>query len=276
MRNRRGVALMVVLWSVALLATLTAMATSAARMSAATATNIRSRAVARAMAESGVLAATADIGDSLRVYGNDAAHRDAYLSRLEPSVMGAAAMIDDSLGEGRFAVTIVDVSARLDVNTAGVDGLTSLFATATSTGTARTMAEQIESAIVGAQTLNVDAAAMARDSLAAMLLGRERSPLTRLAFESLDAVRDVVGDNAGVLAQVASQLTVDGDGRINRRAASRAVLAAASGSLVDAPSRLLIVARGWERGHPLSREIEAVYDVATDGLHLVRWRERDR
>ena len=267
---------MVVLWSIALLATLTAMASSAARMSAATATNMRARAMARAMAESGVLAATGQIGDSLRAYTSSVARRDAYLSRLEPSAPDAFALIEDSLGDGHFAVTVVDVNARLDVNNAGVDGLTSLLSTVTSTSAARSIAERIDAAITGSASAVVDDAAVARDSLAAMLLGRERRPRQYRPFESLDAVRDLVGADASVLAQVASQLTVDGDGRINRRAASRAVLAAASGSLVDAPSRLLIIARGWARGHALSREIEAVYDVAPDGLQLVRWRERDR
>jgi hypothetical protein len=73
----------------------------------------------------------------------------------------------------------------------------------------------------------------------------------------------------------ATWLTVDGDGKINRRAASREVLAAASGSLVDAPSRLLLIARGWQIGHPLSRQIEAVYEVGESGMRLVRWRERE-
>ena len=79
----------------------------------------------------------------------------------------------------------------------------------------------------------------------------------------------------GVLAQVARFLTVDGEGTVNRRAAPREVLAAATGSLVDAPTRLLLLARGWQRGHPLSRQIEAVYDVTENGLRLVRWREHD-
>jgi hypothetical protein len=79
-----------------------------------------------------------------------------------------------------------------------------------------------------------------------------------------------------VLAQVAHLLTVDGDGSINRRAAPPEVLAAATGSLVDSPTRLLLIARGWHLGNQLTRQIEAVYDVAPDGLRLVRWREHDR
>jgi hypothetical protein len=54
------------------------------------------------------------------------------------------------------------------------------------------------------------------------------------------------------------------------------VLAAASGTLVDRPSRLLLISRGWRRDHVLTREIQAVYDVTGTELRLVRWREQDR
>lgn len=276
MHARRGVALVVVLWTVALLATVTAVASNAARTSAAITANMRAQITARAMAESGIVAASAWIDDSLRALAGDAARRDAFLSRLEPVVTGARPLLQDTLTGGVFAVTVVDVSARLDVNNAGADGLTRLFATVTSPPTARAMAERIDALVRGDQSAIEDAARRSRDSLSAVLLGRDVSARQRRPFESLDALRDVPGLDLAVLAQVAPYLTVDGDGTINRRAASREVLAAASGSLVDAPTRLLLMARGWQIGHPLSRDIEAVFDVAGDGLRLVRWRERDR
>lgn len=274
-RDRRGVALVVVLWTVALLATATALASSAARSSAAIAGNVRAQAIARTMAESGIVAASAMIDDSLRLYAMDRTRRENYLTSLEPAAMGAHPLMQDSLSDGVFAVTVVDVSARLDVNNAGAEGLRALFATVTTPDIARAMGERID-AIVRGDAQGEDERARTRDSLEASLLGRERGVHHRRPFESLDALRDVPGLDATVLAKVAESLTVDGDGRVNRRAASRAVLAAASGSLVDAPSRLLLIARGWQRGHALSRELEAVYDVTDDGLHLVRWRERDR
>ncbi len=278
-RARRGMALVVVLWTVALLATATAIASTASRTSAAIATNVRAQATARAMAESGVLAARSIIDDSLRFWRNDATRRDAFLDRLEPRENAAAPLLQDSLADGIFAVTIVDVSARLDINTAGVDGLTRLLATATSPGVARDMAARIVAAVRGdvfdASASDDDTRLRARDSLNALLLGRDAGPRQRRPFETLDALRDIPGVDPAVLMQVAPLLTVDGDGRINRRAASREVLDAATGSLVDAPTRLLVIARGWRVGSALSRQIEAVYDVTDTGLRLVRWRERD-
>ena len=275
-RARRGVALVVVLWTVALLATVTAVASNAARTSALVASNLRAQTTARAMAESGIVAASTLIDDSLRVLAVNQSARDAYLGQLEPTAMGALPLMQDTLGNGVFAVTVIDVSARLDVNDAGADGLTRLFSTVTSPAIARAMSEIIDGIVRGERSAFDDPALQARDSLEAALLGRDARPRTRRPFESLDALRDVPSLDLSVLARVAPFLTVDGNGTINRRAASREVLASASGALVDAPSRLLLVARGWQRGHPLTRQIEAVFDVSVDGLRLVRWREHDR
>ncbi len=269
------------LWAVVLLATVTAVASSAARSSASVAGNLRAQATARAMAESGIVAASRLIDDSLRFWRANDVRRGAFLDALEPTREGARPLLQDTLADGVFAVTVVDISARLDVNLAGVDGLTRLLATVTAPAAARRMAERIDAVVrgeIGALSAADRARAerlQSRDSVNAMLLGREPGVAMRRPFESLDALRDVEGVDVGVLAQVARFLTVDGDGNVNRRAAPREVLAAATGSLVDAPTRLLLLARGWQRGHPLSRQIEAVYDVTENGLRLVRWREHD-
>ena len=42
------------------------------------------------------------------------------------------------------------------------------------------------------------------------------------------------------------------------------------------PSRLLVVSRGWQVGHPLTHEIQAVYAIVGTTLRLVSWREGDR
>jgi general secretion pathway protein K len=275
-RARRGVALIVVLWTVVLLATVTAIASGAARTSAAVASNARAQATARAMAESGIIAAQVLIDDSLRVLAASENLRADFLAKLEPAALNALPLLQDSLADGVFAVTVVDVSARLDVNNTDTDGLTRLFATATSPGEARAMAEQITAFVRGDRSNPQDERLHTRDSLQAALLGREMTLGRRRPFESLDELRELPGANEVVLAHVAHFLTVDGDGSINRQAAPPQVLASATGSLVDAPTRLLLIARGWHKGHPLTRQIEAVYDVASDGLRLVRWREHDR
>ncbi len=275
---RRGVALLVVLWTVAVLVTVTAVASTAARSSASIASNRRAQSIARSMAESGIVAATAFIDDSLRMLASDSSGLDRWLSALEPSNTLAVPLVQDTLADGVFAATVVDVSARLDVNNAGVDGLRQLFRNFVSDDDAARAALAIDARVrgVGIVDDSVSFARQQRDSLAATLLGRSNAGNIRRPFESLDELAFVPGVPIALLERVVSLLTVDGDGRINRRAASPLVLGAASGSLVDRPSRLLLVARGWQRGHALTREIQAVYDVSDDGLRLVRWREQDR
>ena len=42
------------------------------------------------------------------------------------------------------------------------------------------------------------------------------------------------------------------------------------------PSRLLVISRGWQAGHPLTHEIQAVYAIVGSRLKLVSLIERDR
>lgn len=296
-RRRSGVALVLVLWTVALLATVTAMASSASRSSGQLANNRRAIAIARAMSESGIVAATAIVNDSLSLLLNDSTRRDRMLTNLEPTT-NAGPFLQDTLGDGVLAVTFVDVSARLDVNSAGVDGMTTVLRTVTDEITASRLARAIDARVRGdvpasasaddrvggsmedalAQaSARADAQARAsRDSLGATLLGRSAPTRLRHPFESLDELLEIDGMSERILGDLAPLLTVDGDGRINQRAASPLVRRAATGSLVDRPVRLLCIARGWQRGHALTREIQAVYDVSDDGLRLVRWRESSR
>ena len=59
-------------------------------------------------------------------------------------------------------------------------------------------------------------------------------------------------------------------------------LGAQLGSVAMLPGRVLIVARGWEEGRPLTHEIQAAFDLRVGGFVpepqlLVRyWTERDR
>jgi hypothetical protein len=42
------------------------------------------------------------------------------------------------------------------------------------------------------------------------------------------------------------------------------------------PSRLLVISRGWQAGHPLTHEIQAVYAIVGASLKLQSLQERDR
>ncbi len=257
-RTRRGTALLATLFAVTLLATVTAMASRGARSTASLTANRRAQTVARLMAESGVIAARAHIESLLRHAGDPDALQenvDSDFDRLLTAVSTSnAPVIADSLDDGAFAATVVNASARLDINTAGREGLETLFRTVLDAGTAQRIASRLD----------------------ARVRGNDRGEAVRHPFESLDEVEAFLGNDARWLAPVAEQLTVDGDGTIDRRHAPRSVLAAAAGSLSDRPTRLVIVARGWQRDALLSREIQAVFAVQGTELRLVRWREMSR
>lgn len=275
----RGATLVVALLTIAVLASVTAIASSQARRAAAAVDNRRSQVTARAMAESGVLAARARIESDLRDAGSDSTRVDRVFDALTTRDGTAR---QDTISEGVFATAVVDVSARLDVNTAGAEGLRQLLVTVAPPDDAGRVAASIDAHVRGdavGSSMTNDAARhlrWQRDSVAATMLGREATTRARQPFTSLDELLTVPGMKAEWLDAIAADLTVDGDGRVNRRAASRRVLAAATGALVDRPSRLLLISRGWRLGHVLTREIQAVFDVNGAELRLVRWREQDR
>ena len=272
-RPRRGVALFTVLVTVAVLASVTALASRDARQSARLASTSRALTVARAMAESGVLAARARLEYQLQAASDSSALLTVF-DALEQRTPFAS----DTLLDGTFSSVMVNVSARLDVNNAGPDGLTTLFRTVASPMEAARVAALIDARVRGLEeSPSLRDSVSARDSLMAALLGRA-APRSRAVhpFESLDEIVAMVGSSAPWLTAVAEQLTVDGDGFVDRRHATPAVLRAAAGSLGDRPTRVLIVSRGWAIGEAATQEIQAVYAVEGAELRLVRWREQLR
>jgi hypothetical protein len=286
------VALIAALATIVLLASVTAIASRGARANAAVVMNTRAQAIATAMAESGVLAARARVEAELTRAGSDSAARerafDEMLAEVEQRGADGAPRpwAADTLGNGVFAATLVNLNARFDVNSGDTEGLTRLFSTVSSAGDAARAATRIVARVRG--ELGADArrgappfgaeadAARSRDSVVQALLGRATAPGMGHRFDSLDDVAAFLGAEAPWLGLVAPYLAVDGDGRIDRRHASPVVLRAAAGSLIDQPTRLLIIARGWQPGHLLTREIQAVYAIEGNELRLVAWREQTR
>jgi general secretion pathway protein K len=247
--RRRGVALILVLWLIVILGGIGAAVVTATRDSSRLAANARARVVARYAAESGIEATLGVIDDSLAAL-TDSTQRRAFLNALEDGSAGADSVV---LGDARFVVAIVDASARLDVNAAPAENLARLFSRFTDLSRATALARAIRQHIDRGDGVN----------------SRAVTP-----FRSLEELRTIPGADDHVLQLAAPYLTVDGDGTINQSAASDTVLAAAFGELRDGPSRLVLVSRGWMRGHPLTHEIQGVYAIASDRLVLVHWRER--
>ena len=255
---RHGVALALVLWLIVLLGALATGVIVATRDATGAAANLRARAVGRYAAESGVVATVHAIDAALARSGSDATARRALLNGLEAASAHAAA---ESLGDARFQAAVVDASARIDVNLADADALATLFARVGGGGEARATADAIRR-YIGAP--GIESGDIARSALRA-----------RRALRTLDDLARIPGVSTRLAFSAAPFLTVDGDGQVNMSAAPEPVRAAARGSLVDEPTRLVIVSRGWLAGHPLTHEIQAVYAVNGTRLTFVRWRERD-
>lgn len=245
--HRRGVALILVLWIIVILGGVAAAVTAGTRTTGDVTANARARTVARYAAESGVIAAMTAVQQGIEAAGDDVVRRQAFLNDAGRAI-GDAAQFE--MGDAMVTVVMVDVSARIDINAAPEEALAALFARAgtgaNAAGAARAVRRHID-AIPGQATL----------------------------FRSLDEVAAVSGVGAELIGAAAQWLTVDGDGQINRATASPVVLGVARGSLIDEPSRVLLIARGWQRGHPLTHEVQAVYAVQGNQLAFVRWRERD-
>jgi general secretion pathway protein K len=245
--SRRGVALILVLWVIVILGGVAAAVTAGSRTSMDVTANARSRTVARYAAESGIVAATNVLRLRMEAAGEDVVKRQAALNDAAHA-LGASAAFD--MGDASVRVVMVDVSARIDVNAAPQEALAALFARA---GHARTAA---------------DAARAIRRHI-------DSIPGQANLFTSLDDVAALPGVGAELISAAAPWLTVDGDGQVNRVTAPPVVLGVARGSLIDEPSRILLIARGWQHGRPLTHEIQAVYAVQGNQLAFVRWRERD-
>jgi type II secretory pathway component PulK len=258
MIDRRGVALMLVLWIVVVLAGVGVAVTTAARRTTSVTVNARARAAARYAAESGVEAQLALLERRLAAAPVGASRGPLLNQLVREGEIGAGPEV---LGEARFQVALVDASARLDLNLAGEEALATLFAQLGGADGGRTAARAVQRWL-GAEG--------ARDGAV-----RGAGPTRRRLFASLDDLARVPGVPPELARAAAPVLTVDGDGRVNRVLAPPVVRAAARGELTDAPTRLLLVSRGWLVGSPLTHEIQAVYAVDGERLAFVRWRERD-
>jgi type II secretory pathway component PulK len=260
-KRRRGFALMLVLWLIVVLGTISATVVMRTRESAALSSNVRARLAARYASESGVTASVAALEAGLQAR-SDTTDRVRYLNHLDSALPERGEV---TLGDETFAVTLIDISARLDVNNADEKSLErffSQFEPAAAAGTAGAIRRYID-----------------RDGVTGTPGSQSNPGATALVaartFRSLDELDHIPGVSPGLLREAAPYLTVDGDGKINRATASDTVMVAAAGSVQNEPSRILVVSRGWLHGHSLTHEIQAVYAIAGNQLTLVRWRERD-
>jgi general secretion pathway protein K len=275
-RNRRGVALILVLSLLIVLGLIAAEVASRARAEGRMIIAVQARAEARYAAESGILMARSSIAAMDTAF--DLASRAKafrHLDTLEQSFHHIA------IGPAQFDVAIVDLNGRIDLNRASETTLRRFF--------------------------NEFAPGERAATIAAAL---KAQPISRFG----ELARVPGADDALALA-VAPYVTVWSDGIIDVNAASVPVLGALPGigpavaqtivrrrdggetfstadqfrpqtsapvtlegfpAMTVAPTRILIVSRGWVTGSPASHEIQAVYMLVGRTMTLQNWEERDR
>jgi general secretion pathway protein K len=305
--ERRGVALMLVLWLVVVVSAIAAAATAATRTDAGVVVNVRARAAARYAAESGIVLARARLDSLLSATAR--ADMPVLFKNLDDYI---ADLRDVTLGQARFAIAVEDLTGRLDLNEASEEALRNLFAQFTGRREARLA---VRSILDWSDTDNVGGMQAAE----ADAYERAGSPF-RPTNRSIRRVEELgkmlhVGDS--LLWRVAPYVTVHGGRTININAAPETVLAAIPGltrevarTLADRrragevftsvnslyellgsrfaqsgyfirqrtttyPTRLLVISRGWQSNHTLTHEIRAVYEVSSGRSTLRAWEERD-
>ncbi len=311
LRDRRGVALMLVLWLIVILAAVAAVVVTTVRRQSEVVVNLRTQAQARYAAESGVVVALEELRATFA-----AAQTTDDLVRVFPAVVDRLARLGEQpLGDARFQVTIVDLNGRIDLNAADEATLVTFFGSFVGEGQARQLADALQDwrdrdGVPRPQGAEADAYAMAGSPFAP-----PNRPLRRL-----EELTRVVGFTKDIADAVAPYVTVWGDGRLNVNTASERVLAAfpgigASGAsmlisargsggissitsageqlsqsgaggvippLTGVPQRVLVVSRGWVEGSPLTHETQAVVQLQGTvagrfpDTFVMSWEERAR
>jgi general secretion pathway protein K len=298
-----------VLWLVVLLGVVATAVLGSTRAGAAVVINARARLVARSAAESGIVATTALIERRLA----NAETSEQRILALRDIQRPSVALLHVPLGEGRFDVVVTNPNAQLDLNQADPAALLRLFSRFVAPAAARAAVDALEDWADPDELVRPSGAEAETYRRSGSRFIPRNAPLTRV--DELRRVRGVTGALASALAPYvtvsgdrhidvnaapeAVLAAIPGIGQSGARAiAGRRDqgtvftstseidgLVGRSGGdaealpvswLAVAPTRLLLVSRGWERGHPLTHEIEATYAVVGRQLLLKSRRELDR
>ena len=306
--GERGVALALVLWLVVLLGATAATVVGSTRSASNVLVNARARTVARYAAESGIVAGAALLQQHLAT-----AYTPAQQVLSLTGVNQAFADLKDvPLGSARFGVALTNASGLLDLNQAEPAALLGLFSQFTSPAAAGAVVDALLDWKDADDLVRPQGAENDSYRVAGSPYVPRNAPLNRLdEFRRIRGVTDALwlavapyvtvdGDllldvNAApeeVLAAVPGIGPTGARSLISHRRQGgvfasisevQALLGQESGrgsgasisGLVVAPTRMLLVSRGWMPGHPLTHEIEAGYALVGQRLRLQSWRERD-
>lgn len=278
MKNRRGVALILVLSLLVMLGLVAFDVASRARAEGNMLIDLKARAAGRYAAESGILVARTAVQrwvDSTPLPPERAAlfHHMGELTQSLTHIRVA---------DAEFDAAVLDLNARIDLNHSSLGTLIGLFSQFTSKDRAEEIAEEIKKEPVGrfAELARVSGA---DDSLALAV-----APYVTIWSDGVidinTAPEVVLASLPGIGRAVASRIVsrreageVFASSDMFRPAAtSGPVTAEGFPPLTVAPTRIMLVSRGWLPGSPVTHEIQATYVVLGSLMVLQSWEERDR
>ena len=300
---------MLVLWLVVVLGAVAASVVGSTRTESRILLNARARIVARHAAESGIVAGVALLQRRMAT-SQAPALRVLALSGMDREF---ADLEDVSLGNARFGVALTNLSGRLDLNQAQPEALVGLFSQFTSATVARSLVDALLDWRDGDDLVRAQGAETDSYLRGGSPYLPRNAPLNRLeefgwlrgVTESLvlavapyitvagDLLIDVNGASEPVLAAIPGIGPAGARAIVARRKRTglftsvsevQTLLGRRHGGSSDAapvqglavaPSRLLLVSRGWMPGNPLTHEIQAAYAVVGHQLRLQSWRELD-
>jgi general secretion pathway protein K len=306
-RGEQGVALALVLWLVILLGSTVATLASSTRSGSGIVLNARARTVARHAAGSGITAAVALLERRLAGAYTPEQRALAFAAVTRES----SDLRDVPLGQARFGVEVINLSGRLDLNQADLEALVGLFSQFTSARNARALVDALQDwrdvdslvrplgaeheaylragspyvptnaplnhldelrRIRGATDGMVDALAPYVTVSGDLLIDVNAAPETVLA-----ALPGVGPRGASILVSQRRKGLFASISEVHALLGSDAARSGvtAIARLTVAPSRVLLISRGWQPGNPLTHEIQAAYAIVGQDLRLQSWRERD-
>lgn len=285
-RDERGMALVFVLSLLVTLGLVAAEVARSARSEAALVAGVRARSVGRYAAESGIAAAMVRIHallDSVPA-GPDqpAAFRrlDSALAQIDPGPGGAA----------RSRVTVSNLNARLDLNRTNQAVLREFLSQFTS----RSRADDALAAMKKEPIRRIGELALVpgMDQALAFAIAPYVTVWSDGLIDINAAAEPVLAAIPGIGAATARSLVQRREeGEVFTSTDPTRPQRGASGGeademgtvapsqpfsqLVTTPTRLLLISRGWQEGHPLTHEIQAAYLILGHRLVLQAWWERD-
>jgi type II secretory pathway component PulK len=277
-RDRRGVALIFVLGLLVLLGVIATEVGRTARLEANMVASLRARTVARYAAESGTVVAKRRI-EALLDSADGGTERATVMRDLRQRLGDLAEV---RLGRARFGIAVADLNARIDLNRAEAPTLVGLFRQFTGESRAEIIVAALKAnPVVRVSDLplvpgvdNAVALAVApyvtvwSDGIVNINSAPEAVLAALPGLGPSEARSLVERRDAGELFGGARALQGDGV-RVTVTSTTPARLVSTM------PTRLLVVARGWDASSPLTHELQSVYAVVGTQLVLQGSQERD-